>query len=113
MCKWLYDIIYYSATSIFCLYFYWDFAWNPFVGEHHIRESLMFNNWPQWPVEKYMEEFIIIQLGNHLFSTFDLIFFRRKEEPKFYEWMLHHFMACTLILYSALFNFLIYGILVL
>jgi len=55
----------------------------------------------------------MIQLGNHLFTTFELILFKRKEESKFYEWLLHHFMACSLILLSAYFNFLISGVLIL
>jgi len=60
-----------------------------------------------------MEEYLTIQLGNHLFSLLDLIIIRRKKEPKLYEWLLHHYMACTLVLYASLFNFTIYGILVL
>lgn len=46
----------------------------------------------------------MIQLGVHLFSVFEMIVIKRKTERKFYEYLLHHFVAATLILFSMMCN---------
>jgi hypothetical protein len=43
----------------------------------------------------------------------ELIFIRRKDEEKFFEWCLHHFVAVTLIVYSGYMNFFLFGVSVL
>lgn len=62
---------------------------------------------------KFIYVYYIIQNGNHLYSLMELIFIRRNDEEKFYEWCLHHFVAVTLILYSGYMNFFLYGVSVL
>jgi len=56
-----------------------------------------------------MEKYYLIQLSNHLFSMLDLIFFRRKSEEKFFEWLTHHFIALNLLVFSSTFGFVISG----
>jgi len=46
----------------------------------------------------------MIQLGVHFFSVFEMILIKRKTERKFYELLLHHFVAATLILFSMMCN---------
>jgi hypothetical protein len=46
----------------------------------------------------------MLQLGVHLFSVFEMIVIKRKTERKFYEYLLHHFVAATLILFSMMCN---------
>jgi ceramide synthetase len=46
----------------------------------------------------------MIQLGVHIFSVFEMIVIKRKTERKFYEYLLHHFVAATLILFSMMCN---------
>jgi TLC domain len=48
-----------------------------------------------------------------LFAFIELVTFRRKDEYKFYEFTLHHFMAAGLIFYSGMFNFFYVSVLVL
>lgn len=48
--------------------------------------------------------YFMLQLGVHLFSVFEMIVIKRKTERRFYEYMLHHFVAATLILFSMMCN---------
>jgi hypothetical protein len=47
-----------------------------------------------------------------MFSFIELAILRQKEEPKFWEYILHHFMAAALIFYSLLFNIIQVGMVV-
>ena len=46
----------------------------------------------------------MIQLGIHFFSLFEMIIIKRKTELKFYEYVLHHSVAVSLILFSSMSN---------
>lgn len=46
----------------------------------------------------------MLQLGVHAFSVFEMIVIKRNKERKFYEYLLHHFVAATLILFSMMSN---------
>ena len=59
-----------------------------------------------------MKEFYMVQLGVHLYNALDHIFLRYKE-PKFYEMLLHHWVAVFLIFLSYLSNFVAIGSMVL
>jgi hypothetical protein len=48
-----------------------------------------------------------------MFSVVELILFRRGKERKFYEWMLHHSVAATLILFSMMSNQIAAGVMIL
>jgi len=57
--------------------------------------------------------YFMIQLGVHLFSVFEMIVIKRKTERKFYEYLLHHFVAATLILFSMMCNEIAAGTMIL
>lgn len=46
----------------------------------------------------------MIQLGVHFFSLFEMVIIKRKTELKFYEYVLHHSVAVSLILFSTMSN---------
>lgn len=55
----------------------------------------------------------MLQLGVHTFSIFESVLIRRKNYRKYYEFLLHHFIATTLILFSLLTNMLAVGAVIL
>lgn len=57
-----------------------------------------------------MEIFILVQLGFHLFSLFELMFIIGRSYPKYYESMLHHCITVTLIVFSTMSNWVTVGI---
>lgn len=57
--------------------------------------------------------YFMIQLGVHVFSVFEMIVIKRKTERKFYEYLLHHFVAATLILFSMMCNEITAGTMIL
>lgn len=46
----------------------------------------------------------MIQLGVHIFSVFEMIVIKRGKERKYYEYLLHHSVAASLILFSMMCN---------
>ena len=76
--------------------------------------SDIYREYPNWPLAKKteLEIYYSFQLGAHIFSVFELAVFKRNDH-KYYEWMLHHFMASSLILFSLLSNQILPGILIL
>ena len=60
-----------------------------------------------------MELFYVCQLGFHCFSIFESLVIKGKSNRKFYEFLLHHFIATSLILFSLLTNILAVGIVIL
>jgi hypothetical protein len=46
----------------------------------------------------------MIQLGVHIFSVFEMIVIKRGKERKYYEYLLHHCVAASLILFSMMCN---------
>jgi hypothetical protein len=55
----------------------------------------------------------MVQLGVHIFSIFESVVVKRKTDRKYYEFLLHHFIATTLILFSLLINLLAVGTVIL
>lgn len=55
----------------------------------------------------------MVQLGIHFFSMIEIVAVRRKTDRKYYEFLLHHFMATTLILFSLLTNNVAVGTIIL
>jgi hypothetical protein len=53
------------------------------------------------------------QLGVHIFSIVESVVVKRKTDRKYYEFLLHHFIAVMLILISLLINLLAMGTVVL
>jgi len=55
----------------------------------------------------------MIQLGVHVLSVFEMVVIKRKSERKYYEYLLHHFLAASLILFSMTCNEIIAGTIIL
>jgi len=55
----------------------------------------------------------MVQLGVHVLSVFEMAVIKRKTERKFYEYLLHHFVAATLILFSMMCNEIAAGTMIL
>ena len=55
----------------------------------------------------------MIQLGIHSFSLFEMVVLKRKTERKYYEYVLHHSVAVSLILFSTLSNQIVAGAMIL
>jgi hypothetical protein len=51
-----------------------------------------------------MQIFYNLQLGVHAFSVFEMVVIKRKTELKYYEKLLHHLLAVSLIGFSAMSN---------
>lgn len=47
--------------------------------------------------------YLLVQLGIHFYSLFEMVVFK-KSEPKFYELVMHHTVAASLILFALLSN---------
>jgi hypothetical protein len=77
--------------------------------------SSIYDNYPDWPnsKRKEMEIFFMVQLGVHIFSVFEMVVIKRKTERKFYEYLLHHFVAASLILCSMMCNEIAAGTIIL
>lgn len=114
LCKWQFDIIYYSSTTIYSAVYFRKCPWFPkSLGGSNSDPNL----WQDYPriSSDFRDQIVIyfgVQLSWHIISLFELVVFRRHTEPKFYEWLLHHFIAVVLIFFSSLFNFMICGALV-
>lgn len=57
--------------------------------------------------------FYAFHLGVHLSSVFEVMVVKRKTELKYYEKLLHHSLAVSLITFSAMMNSILIGVLVL
>ena len=77
--------------------------------------TAIYLNYPDWPVQKRteLEVFFMIQLGVHVLSVFEMVVIKRKSERKYYEYLLHHFLAASLILFSMTCNEIIAGTIIL
>ena len=76
---------------------------------------MIFKDYPNWPEDSRfkLELYFMIQLGIHFFSLFEMIVIKRKTELKFYEYVLHHSVAVSLILFSSMSNMITSGALTL
>jgi len=59
-----------------------------------------------------MEIYFSVQLGVHTFSVIEMLVFRYKDR-KFWEYLLHHFIAASLIMFSMMCNAITVGIMIL
>lgn len=57
--------------------------------------------------------YFLFQLGVHAFSVFEMVVIKRKTERKFHEYLLHHFIAVSLILFSLMSNQMLAGAMIL
>ena len=110
--KLTFDTVFYSTCTI---YSYWTFRneyWFPSMAGGCGECGGIYKDYPNWPpnLRSSMEMYFNIQLGVHLFSVFEMIVIKRKKERKYYEFLLHHFMAASLILFSMMSNQITVGV---
>jgi hypothetical protein len=79
-------------------------------GTGECRE--IFDGYPVKPDVPYFNEFYLYQMGNHFYRLL-IHLVKEKNEPKFYEMHLHHWVAFWLIVYSYFLNFTQSGAIVL
>lgn len=77
--------------------------------------SQIYKDYPNWPAgsRSKLEMYFMIQLGIHFFSLFEMVVMKRKTERKFYEYVLHHSVAVSLILFSTMSNQIVAGSMIL
>ena len=97
--KWIYDIVYYSLATLFVYTHFGDANFLPptLLGTGDC--NMLFDNYPNLPKIPYLKEYYLVQLGSHFCSVFEQIFFKRND-LKYYEYFLHHYLAFVLIFYS-------------
>eukprot|EP01017_Pseudomicrothorax_dubius_P037766 TRINITY_DN5579_c0_g1_i1.p1 TRINITY_DN5579_c0_g1~~TRINITY_DN5579_c0_g1_i1.p1 ORF type:complete len:344 (-),score=57.25 TRINITY_DN5579_c0_g1_i1:183-1214(-) len=112
MIKWICDIIYYTAATVFAYWVFWDSKHLPSClgGKGDCGESM--RNYPNQEELPYVRVYYLLQIGNHLFAFFDQLIFK-KLEKNFHEMMLHHILALSLTMMSFQMNLVYIGMLVL
>lgn len=112
ICKWIFDFCYYSLTTVCGYLIVKDESFLPpsMLGGGSCRN--MFTNYPEVHEIPYLRLFYLIQTGSHLY-TFMHQLFMKFNDPKFYEYALHHGLALFLLWFSYMMNFLFVGVIVL
>jgi ceramide synthetase len=99
------DSVFYSFTTVLAYILFRDEYWFPSIVGGCGECAQIYRDYPNWPTNTAnLEMYFMIQLGVHIFSVFEMIVIKRKTERKFYELLLHHFVAATLILFSMMCN---------
>lgn len=113
--KLLFDTFFYLTTAFLAYYLFSGEPWFPAMVGGHGKCTNIYDHYPNWPEAKRteLEIFFMIQLGVHVFSVFEMIVIKRKSERKFYEYLLHHFMAASLIFFSMMCNEITAGTMIL
>lgn len=106
-----YDACFYSFTTIAAYIFFREEYWFPSIIGGCGECSKLYQDYPDWPKQKRteLEIYFLFQLGVHAFSVFEMMVIKRKTEKKFHEYLLHHFIAASLILFSVMSNQTIAG----
>lgn len=101
-------------TTSLAYYLFRREPWFPSIVGGEGKCTSLYDHYPNWPVEKRteLEVFFMIQLGVHVLSVFEMVVIKRQER-KFYEYLLHHFMAASLILFSMMCNEITAGTMIL
>jgi Protein transporter of the TRAM (translocating chain-associating membrane) superfamily, longevity assurance factor len=109
--KWVHDTIYYSCTTIFLYVNYRKTVLiDPMLFGEGDRTQL-FKNMPGLPDPQefpYLKEYYLVQMAAHLCTLVEQILFKR-DEAKYYEYFLHHFLSFILILNSYMQHELLLG----
>jgi ceramide synthetase len=97
--KWIYDTCYYGYMTFFVYHMMGDaYFLPPLLGGQGSCANL-FIDYPALPSVPQMQIYYLVQLGSHLCSVFEQLLLK-KNDVKFYEYFLHHYLAFILIFYS-------------
>ena len=110
-----FDSFFYLVGTLYSFYYFRQESWFPASVGGQGSCGNIYEDYPDWPTDlrPEIERYFCFQLGVHTFSVFELIAIRRSTERKYYEWMLHHSVAATLILFSMMCNEIIAGLMIL
>ncbi len=110
-----FDTIFYTFVTILAYMLFREDYWFPGMVGGCGSCLQIYKEYPNWPSTstKNLEMYFMIQLGIHFFSLFEMIVIKRKIERKFYEYMLHHTVAASLILFSTTSNQIAAGAMIL
>ena len=113
--KLTYDTLFYTTSTVICYGIFREEHWFPMWAGGCGSCRQIYDSYPNWPEHKRpaLEGYFMFHLGVHLFSVVELLVFRRGKERKFYEWLLHHSVAATLILFSMMTNQIAAGVMIL
>jgi hypothetical protein len=100
------DTIFYTFVTVLAYVLFRNEYWFPTMVGGCGSCDKVYKDFPNWPsTSRYeLEMYFMIQLGIHTFSLFEMIVIKRKTELKFYELVLHHSVAASLILFSTMSN---------
>lgn len=115
MLKLSYDSVFYLICSAISFYLFSSQPWFPnWVGGKGTCQNT-YLAYPSIPVrnKNELEIFYCLQLGVHVFSVFEMMVIKRKTELKYYEKLLHHILAASLITFSAMTNQVLAGTMIL
>ena len=110
------DGIFYSSCTILAYSLFRQEYWFPSIAGGCGACGSLYKDYPDWPlgdVRGKMEMYFNMQMGVHIFSVFEMIVIKRHKERKFYEYLLHHFVASSLILFSMMSNQTAAGLMIL
>lgn len=61
-----------------------------------------FPNYPNDPTNGWLSIYYLVQFATHSYSMFELLIKSSSIEKKFWEYLLHHFLASSLIFFSLM-----------
>ena len=114
--KLTFDLIFYSCTTFAAFLLFKDKYWFPKQLGGAGSADEIFREYPDYPSDSdpfILETYYMVQLGVYAFKIIESFAIRRKTYRKVYEFLLHHFIAETLIVFSVMSNLLPVGIVIL
>ena len=113
--KLFYDTLFYIFTTVSAYVVFREEPWFPSMIGGAGQCSNLYDDYHDWPTNKRteLEVYFTLQLGVHIFSVFELVVIKRKTDRKFYENLLHHFVAASLIISSMACNEIRPGVVIL
>lgn len=106
--KWVFDIIYYTATTIVGILILSQNSYLPtlFGGQGNCMNIMQ--TYPFTQELPWLPLFSLIQIGHHIYSLVDQIF-TKSHHPDHHEMLLHHVITVALVVTGYLMNILALG----
>ncbi|CAD8188384.1 unnamed protein product [Paramecium octaurelia] len=110
--KWIYDTVYYSSATLFAFFTFRDEKWFPKeFGGSNFKETLY--DFPNIPENPWVPIYYMVQASSHVHALLLLMVYGTKIELKYWEYLLHHSLAVSLLYFSTMYNCESIGIVVL
>lgn len=105
--KWVFDFFYYGSFALWGFNIFHDILPSLMGGQQSC--STIWNSYP-YAIDKFwFREYYLLQLGGQLYKSLDQIF-KKRNDSKFWEYLLHHFLALVLQVHSYVAHVLLPGI---